>query len=373
MGGMRVVSVESCTTRRKKMQFGRSSLVISPVWVRYGVAIFLLATAAVLRLGLGLIVNRPLSAPLFLAAIIISTWLGGFRLGLFASILAAGTLDIFFARPLIGTLEAKDHIARFLLFSVEGSMLSWLIDKLRLASEAVVVSREELRELSDQQRSVRDAEQKRIAREIHDELGQELTGLKLRIHLLKRRVVASIDGEASAEIETEIDGLSKQVDYTIGSVRRIATDLRPSVLDDFGLVAAIDWQTKEFGERSGIECIFNSNVSTIDLDADSNTAVFRIFQEALTNVARHAKATRVRVKLELRGTAVSLSVLDNGAGIDKEVVKRRKSLGMLGMRERARLLGGNVTVDRLDGGGTRVELIAPLKNPALAIETGVQE
>jgi signal transduction histidine kinase len=258
------------------------------------------------------------------------------------------------------------------LFSVEGTLLSWLIDKLRLASEEVIVSREELRELSDQQRSVRDAEQKRIAREIHDELGQELTGLKLGIHLLKRNVVARVDGESRSAMETEIDGLSKQVDSTIGAVRRIATDLRPSVLDDFGLVAAIDWQTNEFGERSGIECIFSSNVSNLDIDPDSSTAIFRIFQEALTNVARHADATRVRVKIELRGSTVSLTVADNGKGIDKEVLKRTKSLGMLGMRERARLIGGSVAVSRSDDGGTRVELIAPLKDPALAVEPGGQ-
>lgn len=354
------------------MQFGRSSLVNSPPWVRYGVTTLLLAAAVLLRLGLGLIINRPLSAPLFLAAIILSTWLGGLRLGIFASVVAALILDYFFARPAIGTLEFRDHAGRFILFALEGSLLSWIVDKLRRASEEIIASREELRDLSEQQRSVRDAEQKRIAREIHDELGQELTGLKLGIHLLKRKITGKVDGDTRSAIETEIDGLSKRVDSTIGAVRRIATDIRPSVLDDFGLVAAIDWQTNEFGERSGLDCIFSSNVSNLDIDPDSSTAIFRIFQEALTNVARHAKANRVRVKIELRGSTVSLTVADNGKGIDKEVLKRSKSLGMLGMRERARLIGGSVAVSRSDDGGTRVELIAPLKDPALAVEPGVQ-
>lgn len=355
------------------MQFGRSSLVNSPPWMRYGVTIIFVAAAVLLRLGLGLIINRPLSAPLFLAAIILSTWLGGLRLGIFASVVAALILDYFFARPAIGTLEFSDHAGRFILFALEGSLLSLMVDKLRLASEEIIASREELRDLSEQQRSVRDAEQKRIAREIHDELGQELTGLKLGIHLLKRNITAKVDGESRSAIETEIDGLSKQVDSTIGSVRRIATELRPSVLDDFGLVAAIEWQANEFGNRSGIECIFSSNVSNIDLDADSSTAIFRIFQEALTNVARHAEATQVRVRVDLRGTTVSLSVEDNGKGIDKEILKRSKSLGMLGMRERARLIGGKVAVNRSDEGGTRVELTAPLKVPALSAEAGVQK
>ncbi len=342
-----------------RFQFGRSALVDANPLVRYGVSIALLLAAALARLGLGLIVNRPLSAPLFLAAIILSTWLGGVRLGIFASIVAAATLDYFFAQPLVGVLELRDHLVRFLLFSIEGSLLSWLVDRLRVTSEEMVASREELRELAEQQRSVRDAEQKRIAREIHDELGQALTSLKLGIHLLKRNI--SNGNGVEDKLTSEIDDLSKQVDSTIGTVRRIATELRPSVLDDFGLVAAIEWQTKEFGSRSGIDCIFSSNVDEIELESDASTAVFRILQEALTNIGRHADATQVHVRFEHSNGDLQLTVDDNGRGIDRERTKKNRSLGLLGMRERARLLEGEVSISSSKNGGTQVRLVAPVK------------
>lgn len=327
--------------------------------MRYGVTSSFLATAALLRIGLAAVINRPISTPLFLAAIILSTWMGGLRLGIFASVVAGATLDYFFVQPRVGNLDIYDHVIRFLLFAVEGSLLSWLVDNLRLAGDEIIASQAELRELAEQHRSVRDAEQKRIAREIHDELGQSLTSLKLGIHLVRKKISA-LGGEASElPVLAEIDSLSKQVDGTIGTVRRIATELRPSILDDFGLVAAIEWQTGEFEKKSEIECIFTSNSPAIDLNPEASTAIFRIFQEALTNIARHAKASQVRVRIEHTDGQIKLAVDDNGAGINNEVMKKTRSLGLLGMRERARLINGDINVTNSKDGGTRVELIAP--------------
>ncbi|MGE3466247.1 MAG: histidine kinase [Pyrinomonadaceae bacterium] len=341
------------------MQFGRSTLVNASPLVRYGVALSFLFIAGVFRLGLGAVVNRPISAPIFLAAIILSTWLGGLRLGIFASIVASLTLDYFFFQPFTGQLHINDHIVRFFLFAAEGALLSWLVDRLRLSTEEIIASREELRELAEQQRATQDSEKKRIAREIHDELGQDLTSLKLGIHLIRRKI-AGQTGSDDPHVLDEIDGLSRQVDSTIGTVRRIATDLRPSVLDDFGLVAAIEWQTTEFEKRSEIECVFTSNSAAIELDPDASTAIFRIFQEALTNVARHANATRVRIHIDHSNNGIHLSVEDNGKGIDASRMERVKSLGLLGMSERARLIGGEVTIAQAGSSGTRVELFAPV-------------
>lgn len=351
------------------MQFGRSRLIDSSPLERYGTATAFVLVAAVCRVGLGAIVNRPLSAPVFVVAIILSTWLGGIRLGIFASVVSSLILDYFFVQPVAGELDISDYAIRFFLFATEGWLLSWLIDKLRLSSDEITASREELRELAEQQRLVRDSELKRIAREIHDELGQSLTSLKLGIHLLKRKIEGYDDKGSRSVVLSEIDGLSKQVDTTIGAVRRIATELRPSILDDFGLVAAIEWQTNEFAKVSEMECIFSSNVPNIDLDADASTAMFRIFQEALTNIARHAEASRVWVRIDQRDDQIRLCVEDDGKGINAEKMKRTKSLGLLGMRERSRLIGGEITITDSKDGGTRVELVAPVV-PAVLSEKG---
>ncbi len=351
----------------RQIQFGRSTLVDASPLLRYGVASAFLLAATLMRIGMALIVNRPLSAPLFLAAIMLSTWLGGLRLGVFASVVAAATLDYFFAQPITGVLELRDHLLRFFLFSVEGALLSWLINKLRLASEEIIVSREELRELAEQQRLIRETEQKRIAREIHDELGQALTGLKLRIHLLKGRAGAKDIDQPDPALDGQLEEFAKEIDVTIGTVRRIATELRPSVLDDFGLVAAIEWQTNDFAERSGIDCMFRSNVDEIDIDPDASTGVFRILQEALTNILRHADATQVRVNFARHNDEIELTIEDNGRGIAPKASKQHRSLGLLGMKERTRLLGGEITFSTPKGGGTLVKLRVPVPNLAAVV------
>ncbi|HMI87570.1 MAG TPA: GAF domain-containing protein [Polyangiaceae bacterium] len=201
----------------------------------------------------------------------------------------------------------------------------------------------------------REEERTGIAREIHDELGQAMTGLKMDVAWLGRRL-AAFDGPLAPEVRGRMSGMSELIDETIGQVRRISAELRPGVLDHLGLVAALEWQAKEFEKRMGVACVMRSNVGNIDLARDASTGVFRIFQEALTNVARHAAATRVDVNLEKRGDVLSLVVADNGKGIREGAAKSPTSLGLLGIRERARRLSGDVDVFVGPNGGTTVTL-----------------
>jgi len=215
------------------MEFARPKYFETRQWLAYPLAFFLVAAATGITALLWMVVDRPVSAPIFMAAVIVSTLLGGFRAGFFASMLGGFSLDFFFIQPVYAVSLARDDVFRWIFFVLEGSFISWITEKLRLATAELNNSREELRQLTRYQQTLREEEQKRIAREIHDELGQMLTGLKLDIHLLKKKV--------GAGMPTDLDELSSSVDETIVSVRRIASELRPSILDDFGLIPAIEW------------------------------------------------------------------------------------------------------------------------------------
>jgi PAS domain S-box-containing protein len=222
--------------------------------------------------------------------------------------------------------------------------------------ERLRASREELRSLARRLEAVREEERARIAREIHDELGQALTALKIDASRLGGKA-------ADPTVKQQTRAMAVLIDTTIQAVRRIMFDLRPSVLDDFGLTAAIEWQAQEFEARTGVRCRVTANVEDLDRDRDVATALFRVFQEALTNISRHANATRVDVSLEEVAGSLVLVVKDNGRGItDREIVES-KSLGLLGMRERALLLGGDVTFAGEAGHGTTVTARIPLERP----------
>lgn len=213
-----------------------------------------------------------------------------------------------------------------------------------------------LRALAAHIQSVREDERTRISREVHDELGQALTGLKMDLAWLEKRLPAELTEPAG-----KIRSMFRLIDDTIQSVRRIAADLRPPVLDAAGLPGALKWQAKEFQARTGIRSRVHLPDREFDIGRDRSTAVFRIFQEAMTNVARHAKATRVDIKLRLDADHLILTVLDNGLGIARADAQSSKSLGLLGVRERALLLGGEVEIDGNHGGGTSVTLSVPLR------------
>ncbi len=215
-------------------------------------------------------------------------------------------------------------------------------------------SRAQLAELSAHIQTLKEQERTSIAREIHDDLGGNLTAIKMALALLVRRLPDGDD--ALIEKAAYVDSL---VDRTIESVHRIAGDLRPSILD-LGIVAAIDWQAKEFEKQLGIPCEFSSNRSEIELNADQATALFRIFQEAVTNVGKHAKASKVAVRLMNAQRSLKLEIIDNGCGIEATDRLKPKSFGIRGMKERVSALGGELAVHRAVTGGTVVAIRIPL-------------
>lgn len=328
-----------------------------PFWLRLSIAVFLLAVAVILAHGVWLMVDRPINSPLFLAVMILCAWLFGLRVGVLTAILSGIVISYFFVRPYGQLIGDRQDMVRITVFVVEGIFLAWLIHLVRLRSEKVRQSSDKLRALTERQRTLREDEQKRISLEIHDELGQELTGLKIKIHYLKRSLSEPENGTTPDEIQAGFDDLSGMVDGTIASVRRIASELRPSVLDDFGLVAAIDWQVQEFEKRTGIETFFRSDTNHVDLSVDAQTAIFRILQEALTNVARHADAGKVHVRLIDSKDSLVMEVVDNGKGVGS--TGQLGGLGLLGMQERARLIGAALKVHPAVGGGTVVHLTVP--------------
>ncbi|MBI2428645.1 MAG: sensor histidine kinase [Ignavibacteriales bacterium] len=219
-------------------------------------------------------------------------------------------------------------------------------------------SRENLRALSAHLQSVREEERTRIAREIHDELGQMLTALKMDVLWLHGKISA-LANKPVKQFDETIKSMTFLIDSTINSVRRIATDLRPGVLDDLGLVPAIEWQSQEFEKRTGILTKFSSSVREANIERERSTAIFRILQEALTNVVRHSKASKLYIRFEMTNTQLILTVEDNGRGIRSEEINSPRSLGLLGMGERAELQGGSIDITGQPNEGTSITVSLP--------------
>jgi len=229
----------------------------------------------------------------------------------------------------------------------------------RRAEQTLERSRRQLRGLSARLQSVREQERARLSREIHDELGQVLTALKINLDWLERKLgVRDHDASLNPLLDRVVES-AEITEAAISSVQKIATDLRPSSLDNLGLAAALGSEARRFQQRTNIACHLKLPEGTLGLPTDAATAIFRIFQEALTNVARHAQATEVRVSLQADADQVALVVEDNGRGVPPEALAERKSLGLLGMRERAAVLGGKVVVEALQPSGTRVTAHLP--------------
>jgi len=224
-----------------------------------------------------------------------------------------------------------------------------------LDEEELRDSREQLRNLTAHIQSTREGERTSIAREIHDELGQALTALKMDLSFLSPKLPK---GQKSLIERTE--SMSELIDTTIQTMQRISSELRPGMLDDLGLSAAIEWQAGEFQNRTEIQCEIIMDPADIILDQERSTAIFRIFQETLTNVARHSKATQVKVSLKKKGSKLELKVRDNGKGITEEQISDPKSFGLIGIRERAQFLGGRIEIKRIKGKGTTLTAWIPV-------------
>lgn len=254
-----------------------------------------------------------------------------------------GTFAVYYREPRLPDLDERELIAR------ATHVAGIAIERRELDDQ--------LRALSARIEAVRERDRTAIAREIHDELGQALTALKMDVAWVQRRLPS-----AEPSITDKLVEITRAADGIIASVRRISAELRPGILDDLGLVAAIEWQADEFSNRSGIPCDLTCTIGEIQLERELATGVFRVFQEALTNVVRHANATRVHVRLFLRLGNIVLEVADDGIGVPS--LAPQSSLGLLGMRERARRLDGTCEVRPRDTGkGTAVTLTVPLRFP----------
>jgi PAS domain S-box-containing protein len=227
----------------------------------------------------------------------------------------------------------------------------------------LTLSNMELRDLTSRLQRIREEERGAIAREIHDELGQQLTGLKMDLSWMAKR----LDSPATDQVRQKLRVTMGLLDETIQTVRRIATDLRPSILDDLGLIAAIEWQSQEFEKRAGIRTVFQSTVAEMDFPPDIAIGMFRICQESLTNVARHASASQVSITLDAAEGGVCMIISDDGKGLDPRRTNG-KTLGLIGMKERALMMGGKLEMGNGKTKGFRLAVTVPLP-PVLSIQS----
>jgi signal transduction histidine kinase len=230
--------------------------------------------------------------------------------------------------------------------------------KYRVAQQT---STEQLRALAARLQAVREEERARLAREMHDVLAQELTRLKMELVWVLEDLAEAGHQVAGKALTEKIMGAKTAADRLIETVQKITTELRPAVLDSLGLCAALIWQSSEFEKRTGIVCHAEVPSAEIALDREPATALFRIFQEALTNVARHAQATKIELSLRQEATRVLMVVRDNGRGVQPEEAGAWNSMGLLGMRERALVLGGQFEITGTPGHGTTVKVTIPLQ------------
>jgi len=231
------------------------------------------------------------------------------------------------------------------------------VTELKHAEERLKSTGEQLRALFGRLQAAREEEGIRIARQVHDELGSALTALRWDLNVIGNM---SSDPESKSQLKTKISTMLSLTDKTIDIVRRISAELRPSVLDILGLGSALQWQAKQFEDRTGIVVHYDSASVDVHLNQEQSTAAFRIFQEALTNILRHAQATRVDVRMAEEAGAFVLTIRDDGRGIREEEKTAQSSIGLLGMHERAHILGGDIHIKGVAGEGTTVSLRLPI-------------
>lgn len=235
----------------------------------------------------------------------------------------------------------------------------WILNDITqkvIAEEKLIKSRDQLKKLSEHLQAAREEERAKIAREVHDDLGQSLTALKMDVVWLKK------NRQLKQEVLSEkLDSMVDVINQTIKTIQRIGTELRPKLLDDLGLISAIEWQTREFQNRSGIKCKINLINDSIDLNNNASLTVFRIFQEALTNIARHSKADSVDITIKSDDKDFYVSIYDNGVGIPKNKLEASTSIGIIGMKERADIVGGHVQIKTDSKKGTEILVVIPVE------------
>ena len=242
---------------------------------------------------------------------------------------------------------------------VEGKNIGYIgivldvTDRIKTEEEIISTSKQ-LRQLSTHLQNIREEERTHIAREIHDELGQSLTALKMDVSWIKKK-----SDKKDEFIQEKLTGMISLINDTVQTVRRISSELRPSIIDDLGLISALEWQSHEFEKRTSIKCSFKSGFNELTLNKGSSIGIFRVFQEALTNIARHAKASEVESVIEKNDKHIFLKIKDNGIGFKMNQTKNSNTLGLVGMRERAIMLGGQLNIESTIDNGTEITLEIP--------------
>ena len=261
----------------------------------------------------------------------------------------------------IGSSLSQDP---FVMHEYNSALVRKLEEKSRelgTRNEELRLVNEQLRALTARNETIREHERMTIAREIHDVLAQDLTRLKIDLIWVAKRAANPIDDQTRRAVAERIDDAVAQTDTAITTVQRIATELRPIILDSLGLPAAVEWQVEDFARRTGLTARTRAPQEESILSRECATAVFRILQESLTNIARYARATVIEVQFAEDSVDATLTVTDNGCGITAEQIANPRSIGLLGMRERAQAFGGTVTFTGVPGGGTTVRVRIPLE------------
>jgi signal transduction histidine kinase len=243
------------------------------------------------------------------------------------------------------------------------------ISERKQAERALKEAYDQLRELTRRLTEAEEVERKRLARELHDEFGQALTGLKFDVAWLTKQLARTAKGAGAAGMKSKAIGMSQAIDGLIQSVRATAASLRPGVLDDLGLVAALEWLAASFHERTGLPCELTIDPSIRDtpVEVALATTLFRGAQELTTNIMRHAHASEAEMRLTLQDEHLVLTVRDNGRGLRPEQWKEGRSLGLRGLHERVKLVGGGVKIASAPQQGTEVTLSLPMKHDSVPV------
>ena len=269
---------------------------------------------------------------------------------------AGFAFPILIGRKVVGVMEffspkaAEPDTQMLDIMAQVGTQLGRVLER-KQAQDESERSQDQLRKLYHRLEQVREEERTRTAREVHDHLGQVLTTMKLELSLLGKKLAYY-----NPTIQKSTEQLLEMSDEAIQTVKKISMDLRPPILDDLGIAEAIVWQAKDFSKRTGIECVFVNEMKDFEPDHERSTTLFRVFQETLTNIVRHARATKVCVKLCEDSETLTLQVQDDGCGISSDQVSSLRSLGLQGMRERAMVWGGNVLIQGFPNGGTTINI-----------------